>query len=99
MIYVQVLCTTCCASTCGSGELLPTQLAIGVDNRDIEVASPAIRPQLNLDLDLDLCFLSAVSAFGRWRYPPWTQGHSVGTPIAAGVWYDHPGGTFPVLGT
>ena len=99
MISVQVLGTMCCAPACGLGELLPTQLAIRVDNVDIEVASSAIRPQSQLNLDLDLCFLRAVSAFGRSRYPPWTQGHSVGTPIAAGAWYDHPGGTFAVLGT
>ena len=73
MISVQVLGTTCCAPACGLGELLPTQLAIRVDNRDIEVASSAIRPQSQLNLDLDLCFLRAVSAFGRSRYPPWTH--------------------------
>jgi hypothetical protein len=88
-----------CTRLCGLGELLPTQLAIRVDNRNIEVARSAIRPQLHLNLDLDLCFLSALSAFGRSRYPPWTQGHSVGTPIAAGAWHGHPGGTFAVLGT
>ena len=73
MISVQVLGTTCCAPACGLGELLPTQLAIRVDNRDIEVASSAIRPQPQLNLDLDLCFLNARSAFGRSRYPPWTH--------------------------
>jgi hypothetical protein len=36
---------------------------------------------------------------GRSRYRPWTQGHSAGTPIAAGARYGHPGGTFAVLGT
>ena len=99
MISVEVLDTTCCAPAFGLGELLPTQLAIGVDNRDIEVASSAIRPQPQLNLDLDLCFLSALSAFGRSRCPPWTQGHSVGTPIAAGARYGQPGGPFAVLGT
>ena len=99
MNSVEVLDTTCCAPACGVGELLATQLAIRVDNRDIEVASSAIRPQLQLNLDLHLCFLSAVSAFDRSRYPPWTQGHSVGTPIAAGARYGHPDGPFAVLGT
>ena len=99
MICVQVLDTTRCAPACGSGELLPTLLAIRVDNRDIEVASSAMRPQLQLNLDLDLCFPCTLSAFGRSRYPPWTQGHSVGTPIAAGAKYGHPGGPFAVLGT
>ena len=56
MISVEVLDTTCCAPACGVGELLPTQLAIGVDNRDLEVASSAIRQQQLLNLDLDLCF-------------------------------------------
>ena len=101
MNSVQVLGKACSAPACGLRELLPTQLAIRVDNRDIEVASSAIRQQqqLNLNLDLDLCFLNALSAFGRSRCPPWTQGHSAGTPIAAGARYGHPGGPFAVLGT
>ena len=99
MNSVQVLGKACSALACGLRELLPTQLAIRVDNRDIEVASSAIRPQPQLNLDLDLCFLYALSAFDRSRCPPWTQGHSVGTPIAAGARYGHPGGPFAVLGT
>jgi hypothetical protein len=73
MNSVQVLGKACSALACGLRELLPTQLAIRVDNRDIEVASSAIRPQPQLNLDLDLCFLNARSAFGRSRYPPWTH--------------------------
>jgi hypothetical protein len=37
-------------------------------------------------------------AFWRSRCPPWSQGCSARPPIAAGVWYKHLDGGFPVLG-
>jgi hypothetical protein len=38
--------------------------------------------------------------FGFWRSrcPPWSQGCSARPPIAAGVWYKHLDGRFPVQG-
>jgi hypothetical protein len=99
MISVQVSCTACSATTSGRAELLPAQMAIRVDSIDMQLARSGIRPQQQLNLDPDLCFLCALSAFGRSRCPPWTQGHSIGTPIAAGARHDHPGGTFAVLET
>ena len=48
MIYVQVLCKTCWATTSGRAELLPAQLAIRVDHRYIELARCGHKANLDL---------------------------------------------------
>jgi hypothetical protein len=89
MISVQVFCTACSASTTGRAELLSThQGAIAVDYRYIELGRSGHKANLDLKQEnyVPCARLPAVSAFGRSRYSPWAQWHSVGTPIAAGAW-------------
>jgi hypothetical protein len=73
------------------------QVAV-VDSLDINLAYTAIRIRPET-----FCYLLRViarppCAFWRSRCPPWSQGCSARPPIAAGVWYKHLDGGFPVQG-
>ena len=75
-----------------------TKQATAVDSLDIKLAHAAIkiRPET-------FCYLLRViarpsCAFWRSRCPPWSQGCSSRPPTAAGVWYKHLDGGFPVQG-